>query len=602
MPDDLTRWLRQEPVLAQPSSRWYRLRAFAARHRVGVAIASGTFAILLAAAAVSVRQAQIAQEQARIARDEARTAEAVQTFIEGIFRVNSIDQADPVKARSRTAKQLLDEGAARIDGALRDAPAAKLRLLATLAGLYENMTETQASVSMLRRRAELAAQVYGSESPDTALALAELGRVLALAEELPPSREALGRAEAILQQRPDPSGRAEIARDLGLATLYYRTDPAKGVAPARRVVEAMRGAATSEQQLGAYVLLGLSLHLDRQLDAARAVLEEGVRATAAAPDIGAGSRMEMHIALARVAGEQGDVSIARDHYERALRLSTIATGPTGLHALVTMGQLGNTLSLNGRHQEGAEWLERGVEEILAWPDSQERTAYVPGLAAYAAEGALRAGRPRHALERADLALRYLDASKSNPRWFLTAHSVRALALLQMGRLQEAGAALAAGQAIADAAGLARHGSPQGLALGRARLLAQQGDGTGALAHWQGYLAAAGLPGQTQPQRMRAVVYLAEFELAARRPDAALAHADEVLAMLALRPRRENDADIEAQAHRWRGQALLELGRYDEATASLEEAMRRANVALRPGREPVGRGYTARSRRLTEAAG
>ena len=581
--DDLRRWLRQEPVLAQPSSRWYRLRTFTARHRVGVAIGSGMFAIVLAAAAISTRQAQIAQEQARIASEEARTAEAVQSFIEGIFRVNSIDQADPVKARSRTAKQLLDEGAARIDDAMSDAPAAKLRLLSTLAELYENMTEVQAAVTMYRRRAELAAQVYGTASPHTALALAELGRSLANAEDLRASREALERAEAILQAHPDPSGRAEIARDLGLATLYYRTDPAKGVVPARRLVEALRGGAVSAQRLGAYVLLGLTLHHDGQVDAARTVLEEGMQTANAAPGVGTTSRMEMHIALARVAGEQGDVATAREHYEHALRLSTVTNGATGLHALVTMGQLGNTLSVNGLPQEGAEWLERSLEEGLAWPDSQDRTAYLPGFAAYAAEGALRAGRPRQALERADLTLRYFDPAKSNPRWFVTAHSVRALALLQMGRLQEAGSALAAGQSIANSPSLARPGLAQALALGRARLLAQQKDGAGALAHWQAYVAATARPGQ--PPGMRSLVHLAEFELAARRPDDALAHADEVLARLASHPRRENDAEIEAQAHRWRGQALFELGRYGEATRSLEEAVRRGSVLYDPAASP-----------------
>jgi tetratricopeptide (TPR) repeat protein len=384
-------------------------------------------------------------------------------------------------------------------------------------------------------------------------------------------------------RHPDPTGRAEIIRDLGLATLYYRTDPAKGVAPARRAVEALRGRAGSPERLAAYVLLGLALHQDRQVDAARTVLEEGLQAAVAAPGIGTGSRMELHIALARVAGEQGDVATARDNYEHALRIGTIANGPGGLHALVTMGQLGNTLSVNGLAQEGAEWLERSLDGILAWPDSEDRTAYLPGFAAYAAEGALRAGRPRQAIERADLALRFLDPSKSNPRWFVTAHSVRALALVQLGRLHEARAAIDAGQSIADGASLTRHGSIQALALAEARLLARAGNGAGALARWQTHLAGSARPGQTVA--IRSLVHLAEFELAARRAQDALAHADEVLARLASGPRRENNADIEVQAHRWRGQALFELGRYQESAASLEEAVRRASLLYDPVASP-----------------
>ena len=85
--------------------------------------------------------------QARIAREQAPTSAAVEEFTEDIFRANSLEQADPVKARQTTARQLLDLGARKVAGKLNDAPAAKLRMLAILGSLYLDLgLEDQAVV------------------------------------------------------------------------------------------------------------------------------------------------------------------------------------------------------------------------------------------------------------------------------------------------------------------------------------------------------------------------------------------------------------------------------------------------------------------------
>ena len=194
---DLDRWLADEPVLAQADSAWYRARKFASRHRAGVATAAGVLAVVIVASAVSVWQARVAREQTRIALTEARTAEAVQGFMEGIFRASSGDQADPLKARQRTAKELLDEGAARIDKALDDAPEAKLRVLKTLGDMYEDMEELDASAKLHERRAELAVRTYGPGSSVELQALSNRSYQLTSAGQLDQSDAALARAAVI---------------------------------------------------------------------------------------------------------------------------------------------------------------------------------------------------------------------------------------------------------------------------------------------------------------------------------------------------------------------------------------------------------------------
>lgn len=71
---------------------------------------------------VSLREAELAREQARVAQREAERALAVKAFLRGVFRSNTDQQADPLRARQATARDLLDEGARRIGDSLRSSP------------------------------------------------------------------------------------------------------------------------------------------------------------------------------------------------------------------------------------------------------------------------------------------------------------------------------------------------------------------------------------------------------------------------------------------------------------------------------------------------
>jgi serine/threonine protein kinase len=195
--DDLKRWLDHEPVLAQPDSRWYRTSRFVARNRAAVATAATVSLVIIAASAISIRQAQVAQQQTRIAQTEARTAQAVQEFLEGIFKANSGDQADPIKARQRTAKELLDEGAARIEKGLADAPEAKLRVLKTLADMYEDMGLLDESARLHLQRAEVATASLGPTSSALLLALSARANVQVGAQRLDDAKATLQQAQAV---------------------------------------------------------------------------------------------------------------------------------------------------------------------------------------------------------------------------------------------------------------------------------------------------------------------------------------------------------------------------------------------------------------------
>jgi hypothetical protein len=69
--DDIRRHLRDEPVSAGPPDLGYRARKFARRHRVGVAVAVSSVAMLLAFAVTMTLQARrIARERDRAVANE----------------------------------------------------------------------------------------------------------------------------------------------------------------------------------------------------------------------------------------------------------------------------------------------------------------------------------------------------------------------------------------------------------------------------------------------------------------------------------------------------------------------------------------------------
>jgi serine/threonine protein kinase/Flp pilus assembly protein TadD len=102
---DLQRYLRDEPVLACPPSRWYRLHKLAWRNKGTFAAASAVaILLLLTGITLAVSNSWIRREQARTQREKVR-AENAQELAEG--RAEEVRQG---LARLKAANALLDRG------------------------------------------------------------------------------------------------------------------------------------------------------------------------------------------------------------------------------------------------------------------------------------------------------------------------------------------------------------------------------------------------------------------------------------------------------------------------------------------------------------
>jgi non-specific serine/threonine protein kinase/serine/threonine-protein kinase len=126
---DIRRYLRNEPVTAQPPSAAYRARKYVRRHRLGVAMAGAGLLLLVGFAVVQ------AVELRRISRERDR-ADRISQFMMKMFKVSNPSEA---RGNSVTAREILDKASQQIGGGLNDDPELRARLIGTMAQTYAGL-------------------------------------------------------------------------------------------------------------------------------------------------------------------------------------------------------------------------------------------------------------------------------------------------------------------------------------------------------------------------------------------------------------------------------------------------------------------------------
>jgi len=164
---DLRRYLAHEPVLARPDSRAYRLRKLLRRHRVAVGAGTAVAVALLAGAGLAMWQAH----EARLQRDAALQAQAqaehaervatAESELSGFLLMEMAAGTDALAAQLERARRMFDTQ-------YRNDPALRGRLLVHLGGLFNGRGDT-ARAKALWAEAEPLLREHGEW-----LALAEL--------------------------------------------------------------------------------------------------------------------------------------------------------------------------------------------------------------------------------------------------------------------------------------------------------------------------------------------------------------------------------------------------------------------------------------------
>ena len=303
---DIQRQLANEPIVARPPSKLYRLQKLVRRHKLAFAAAGAVLAALLAGLGLST----LMFVKERAARHETMK-EADKRRSEFEFLKEMLGAARPAVAKGRdpaVLKEILDQTAQRLSKDLAYEPEVAAELLLVIARTYEEIGQYTNALAGAREALRRFQSRAGSENVDVADALSLAGAIcydlgdLAEAERF--GREALAMRRKLLGNR-DPRVATSL-NNLG-NLLFLRRDLAGAEAMHREALDIrLRALGTNH------------------LDVAKSYNN-----------------------LANVAAFRGDLAAAEASYRHALAILQSAYGREDLNVATLLNNLGSLRATRG---------------------------------------------------------------------------------------------------------------------------------------------------------------------------------------------------------------------------------------------------------------
>jgi len=342
--DDLERHLEGRPVRARPPSRAYRAARFAGRHRVAVAAAALVLLSLLAGLSAALWQARRAAEHARESAANARRAERTKEFLISLFQV-----ADPTQSGGEraTARDLLDQGAQRLESELEAEPAVRADLLAAVARIQTSLGLLDAA----ERSTALALALRADAGPEVRAGLeATLGAIRIQQGSLDEAGRLLDRALATLEAAgADPLEIARVMSDAAQVR-FWRKDLATTEAMERAAYETFLAELGEENVETALHLRNLGVILDDagRLDEAEAAYRRSQQILEQSLGADHPHLAQSYLSLGVLLDKRGRPEEAEALYERALDLRRRTLGDRHVQTGQTLQLLADFLTRHGR--------------------------------------------------------------------------------------------------------------------------------------------------------------------------------------------------------------------------------------------------------------
>jgi serine/threonine protein kinase len=191
--DDLRAWIDDRPLRSRPTGWIGRTRKFVRRHGVGVAVSASLMVVALTGVAATLWQAERAKAQAQ-------RANAARRVLTELFQA-----ADPqaMNGRSLSARELVDQGAARLRGDTSIDNDLRASLLTDLGVVYLSLGELKSARILF----DDVAAMSGLTDDTRRRALKEQARVLIADSDYVAAEALADRLDGLLAERPadDPS-------------------------------------------------------------------------------------------------------------------------------------------------------------------------------------------------------------------------------------------------------------------------------------------------------------------------------------------------------------------------------------------------------------
>lgn len=445
--DDLRRWLAGAPVRAS-GRRWtYRLRKFVARNAAAVTVAIVLLLGLLVSLAWALERAHRERQQRELAQVELRRSNAVRDYIALMFRT----AAEAQTGGEISARDVLARSSERLFSQFRNDPETGRVTALMVAELYLAMGDVDGAEPLLQRIIATAGDGADDHVARAHRQLAELeyrrGRLEQALHQIDaaqaiwradPKRNALalGGSENLRAQVLRGLGRLGEALEVQSAAIGERQrvllEPDEDLADAYNNLAIILMAAFRFDE--AMVMSDHALEIQRQLGA-----EHSVQAIAVL-----GTRASILTAQGRHAEAEGT-------YRTLIDLRSRLYGDSSLDLALLLGSLGTSILYQQRHAEAAEVLERAVAMAVRHDGGTHPS--IMTLRMSLAGSYARMGRGEDALAVLAAVQEWLDTQGDNPSLRAMLHTGRSRALLSMGHLRAARAALAEAEATYAAMGV-----------------------------------------------------------------------------------------------------------------------------------------------------
>ncbi|GAB5518793.1 MAG: hypothetical protein RhofKO_10440 [Rhodothermales bacterium] len=354
---DLRAHLAGMPVSAREPTWQYRMGKFARRNRAALSTVAAV--LLLVTSLIGFYTARLANERDR-ATLEADKATQIKDFVVDLF-----DAADPDRPEPATARDLLDEGTARIETELTDQPEVRAEMMTVMGELNHKLGDYDQAQTLLEDALSTRRALHGDQHVLVAASLYELavnrryqGRY-AEADSL--HRLALDMRRTLLSD--DAPALMHSTNELGLVA-WSQGDHAEAEAMHRETLLRRRALPDAEPLAIATSLnnLGLAVTYQNRPDEAMPLYEEAlaIRRAEQGPEHSEVARLLNNLALA--SSWNGDDATAEEHYRAALDIRLKRFGAE--HPLVASSQLNLAVTLANQYKDDeAEPLYRSSWEM-----------------------------------------------------------------------------------------------------------------------------------------------------------------------------------------------------------------------------------------------
>jgi serine/threonine-protein kinase len=347
---DVQAYLSGYPVQARTDHWSYRSGKFVLRHKAAVA-AAAMVAIALVAFSIAMGVMAKRANQARL------TSERQTQFLNSIFQAATPDEA---RGKAIMARDLLDQGAKRIDSELAGQPALQATMLDNVGRAYSSLGLYPQAQSLLQRAFDIRRRIYGAQSLDTASTEEALGNVLRLQNEFEQA-EPLFRDSLAVREKKLGSHDALVAESLdSLGECLYLQDHFSEAEPLLRRALALHRSDANDDTTGTENYLALLLERKGNFPEAARLLREAVQISARVKGTDSPDYL---ISLHDYAGaliDSGNLDEAEATERQVLALREKISGTDHPDIFYSLNNLGFILLEKGEWQQAMPILERNL--------------------------------------------------------------------------------------------------------------------------------------------------------------------------------------------------------------------------------------------------